>query len=896
MNMEKMTTTMQEALGAAQQIAMTRHQQDIDIPHLWKVFVQDGHFANHLYSELGLDVKQFEKKIDEMLDKLPTISGNVQYGQTMSQNLYQLLQDAEQIMLQFKDEYLSTEVVVLALMKLKNYELTKYLVDHGITEAKLKVKIEEMRGGERVTNQNQEETYEALEKYGTDLVEAVKSGKMDPVIGRDEEIRDVIRILSRKTKNNPVLIGEPGVGKTAIVEGLAQRIVKKDVPENLKDKTIVSLDMGALIAGAKYRGEFEERLKAVLNEVKKSDGQIILFIDEVHTIVGAGKTEGSTDAGNLLKPMLARGELHLIGATTLDEYRENIEKDKALERRFQKVNVKEPNVADTISILRGLKERFEIHHGVNIHDNALVAAAQLSNRYITDRYLPDKAIDLVDEACATIRVEMNSMPTELDQITRRLMQLEIEEQALKKETDDASKKRLADLQKELGDLREEANLMKMKWETEKEEFGKINQKRSELEKARHELEDAENTYDLEKAAVLRHGTIPELEKELHELEAKNADKADEGLLQEAVTAEDISKVVSRLTGIPVTKLDESEREKILRLNETLHQRVIGQDQAVNSVSDAVIRSRAGLQNPDRPIGSFLFLGPTGVGKTELAKALAEDLFDSEDHMVRIDMSEYMEKHNVSRLVGAPPGYVGYEEGGQLTEAVRRNPYTIILLDEIEKAHPDVFNILLQVLDDGRLTDSQGRTVDFKNTVLIMTSNLGSQQLLDGVTKDGEIPKDVQNNVMELLKHSFKPEFLNRIDDTILFTPLQLKDIKQIVVKLLSQLRGRLEDQDITLDITDQAKTWIAENAYEPMFGARPLSRFITKYVETPMAKELIAGNIMPKTKVVIELRDNQLVFVDYDENGNKLEQASSKKANQEFQHEETLEKSDDNAD
>ncbi|MEG0285186.1 MAG: ATP-dependent chaperone ClpB [Vagococcus sp.] len=858
MNIEKMTTTLQQAIAEAQQIAVTRQQQDIDIVHLWKIFLQPNHFARNFYQGLGVDPNTFEYEIDREIDKLPQISGNVQYGQNLSQNLFNLLQEADKLRAEFQDDFLSTEIILLALMKLKNHALTKFLKTQGITEKQVKEKIESMRGGDRVTSQNQEEQYEALEKYAVNMIEAVKSGKQDPIIGRDEEIRDVVRILSRKTKNNPVLIGEPGVGKTAIIEGLAQRIVKKDVPENLKGKIIFSLDMGALIAGAKFRGEFEERLKAVLKEVKKSDGDIILFIDEIHTIVGAGKTEGSMDAGNLLKPMLARGELHCIGATTLDEYRENMEKDKALERRFQKVLVKEPTVEDTISILRGLKERFEIHHGVKIYDNALVAATTLSNRYITDRFLPDKAIDLVDEACATIRVEMNSMPTELDQVTRRLMQLEIEEAALKKEDDDASKKRLAILQEELSELREETNSLKMQWETEKEEVDKVNKKRAEIDAAKTQLENAENNYDLEEAAVLRHGTIPKLQQELVELEAKES--SDVKMVQEVVTEKEIATVVGRLTGIPVSKLEEGEREKILRLNETLHKRVIGQEEAVNAVSDAVIRSRAGLQDPNRPLGSFLFLGPTGVGKTELAKSLAENLFDSEEHMVRIDMSEYMEKHSVSRLVGAPPGYVGYEEGGQLTEAVRRSPYTIVLLDEIEKAHPDVFNILLQVLDDGRLTDSKGRVVDFKNTVLIMTSNIGSQLLLEGVSEDGHILPETSEAVMTMLKAHFKPEFLNRIDDTILFTPLSLDNVKSIIVKMTEQLTKRLEHQEIYLEISEEAKAWIAEQAYDPIYGARPIKRFLTREVETPLAKEIVAGNVPPKTKVLIQLVDDALTF------------------------------------
>ena len=858
---EKMTTTMQEALGQAQQIAITRQHQEIDIPHLWHVLIQPNEFAARLYEEIGVPMEEFRQLVNKEIDAISVVSGsNVQYGQAISQRLNQLFAAANQIAKDNKDEFLSTEVILLALYQQKGNPLTQFLNQHDISESKLKERIDQLRGGSRVTSQNQEETYEALAKYATNLVQAVRENKLDPVIGRDEEIRDVIRILSRKTKNNPVLIGEPGVGKTAIVEGLAHRIVRRDVPENLKDKEIYSLDMGALIAGAKYRGEFEERLKAVLKEVKQSEGRILLFIDEIHLIVGAGKTDGAMDAGNLLKPMLARGELHCIGATTLDEYRENIEKDKALERRFQRVLVQEPTVEDTISILRGLKERFEIHHGVNIHDNALVAAAILSNRYITDRFLPDKAIDLVDEACATIRVEINSMPTEMDQVNRRLMQLEIEEAALKKEHDDASKKRLENLQEELADLREQANMLKMRWEIEKEASNKMRDKRLELEAARHQLEEAEASYDLEQAAVLRHGKIPQLEKELAELEAKETVPRHERLTQESVTDEEIAQVVGRLTGIPVNRLVEGEREKLLKLSDTLHERVIGQNEAVDKVAEAVLRSRAGLQNPNRPIGSFLFLGPTGVGKTELAKALAETLFDSESHLVRIDMSEYMEKHNVSRLVGAPPGYVGYEEGGQLTEAVRRTPYTIVLLDEIEKAHPDVFNILLQVLDDGRLTDSKGRTVDFKNTVLIMTSNIGSSLLLEGVEDDGSINPETAAQVRQLLRQHFKPEFLNRIDDTVLFTPLAQSHMNKIVFKLLKGLQERLAYQDISLELDDQAATWLAHNGYDPVYGARPLMRYMTRELETPLAKAIIAGDIQANSHVTVHLEDDHLVF------------------------------------
>ena len=858
LNPEKLTQAVQDALAEAQQIAVTRKHQEIDVAHLFKFLIQPGQLGRKIYEKVGVDLNQFEARIDQLLDEAPAVEGNVKYGQSMSQNLYQLLQAADQVRASFNDDFIATESVVLALMTLKYHPLTQFLTQAGITEAKLQATITEMRAGERVTSKNQEAQYQALEKYGIDLVKAVRTGDQDPIIGRDEEIRNVIRVLSRKNKNNPVLIGEPGVGKTAIVEGLAQRIVNKDVPDNLKDKTIFSLDMGALIAGAKYRGEFEERLKGVLKAVKKSDGQIILFIDEIHNIVGAGKTEGSMDAGNLLKPMLARGELHLIGATTLDEYRQYMEKDKALERRFQRILIKEPTVEDTISILRGLKERFEIFHGVRIHDNALVAAATLSDRYITDRFLPDKAIDLVDEASANINVEMNSQPTELDQVTRRLMQMEIEEAALKKETDDASKKRLAELQGELSNLREEANNLKMQWEAEKEDITSVNAKKSELDKAKRELQDAQGNYDLEKAARLQHGTIPELEKKLAQLEQQ--DRPEDWLVQESVTDDEIAAVVSRETGIPVAKLVQGERQKLLHLGDSLHQRVVGQDQAVTAVTDAVLRSRAGLQDPNRPLGSFLFLGPTGVGKTELAKALAENLFDSESHMVRIDMSEYMEKSSVSRLVGAAPGYVGYEEGGQLTEAVRRNPYSIVLLDEVEKAHSDVFNILLQVLDDGRLTDGQGRTVDFKNTIIIMTSNLGSEILLNGVDDQGQISAESQAQVRQLIQTKFKPEFLNRIDDIIMFTPLSLSDVQAIVVKLLQQLEQRLSNQEITLTISDSAKQWLAKQGYDPAFGARPLRRFITREVETPLAKEIIAGRVAPHTTININLLNDQLVF------------------------------------
>ncbi|MBL1055302.1 ATP-dependent chaperone ClpB [Ligilactobacillus agilis] len=859
MNNEQLTQAVQDALAQAQGIAQVRKHQEIDIAHLFKFLIQPGEMARDIYHEAGVDVAKLETEIDRQLDQIAVVEGNVSYGQNLSSNLYALLQAAEKLRQEFGDDFIAVDTLLVALMTLKYQPLSQYLQKQGLDLAKIKALVLKLRGGEKVTSKNQEEGYKALEKYGVDLVKQVRSGKQDPIIGRDSEIRDVIRILSRKTKNNPVLIGEPGVGKTAIVEGLAQRIVRKDVPENLRDKTIFSLDMGSLIAGAKYRGEFEERLKAVLKEVSKSQGQIILFIDEIHNIVGAGKTEGSMDAGNLLKPMLARGELHLIGATTLDEYRQYVEKDKALERRFQKVIVQEPSVEDTISILRGLKERYEIHHGVKIHDNALVAAATLANRYITDRFLPDKAIDLVDEACAEIRVEMNSVPNELDQANRHLLRLQVEESALKKEDDPASKKRLEEMQAELAQTKEEVQKLKLRWETEKKDIQAISDKKEELDKAHHDLEAATNEADYEEVARLQNAVIPALQKELQTLETAN--QAEGKLVEESVTQNEIASVISRLTGIPVAKLVESERSKLLNLPASLHQRVIGQDEAVDAVANAVLRARAGLQDPSKPLGSFMFLGPTGVGKTELAKALAENLFDSEKHMVRIDMSEYMEKYSVSRLVGAAPGYVGYEEGGQLTEAVRRNPYTIVLLDEVEKAHPDVFNILLQVLDDGRLTDSQGRTVDFKNTILIMTSNLGSDILLDRANEEAKVDDQTKQAVMQLARQHFKPEFLNRIDDIIMFTPLGLNAIEEIVEKFITQLSKRLANQDISLEISDPAKLWIAKTGYDPAYGARPLERFITNHVETPLAKEIIAGKVMPHSKVTITLgQNNNLIF------------------------------------
>ena len=861
MNMNQFTQKSLAAIQGAQDIAVEHGNQQIEQEHLLLALLSDEQgFIPQLLSAMDMTVPSFTAAVTAQVEKLPKVSGGGrEAGQVyIAQDVDKALKAAESTAQSMKDEYISVEHIFLGLLDSANRSLKELFRTYNVTKEKVMQALAAVRGNQRVTSDNPEETYDALKKYGTDLVERARQNKLDPVIGRDDEIRNVIRILSRKTKNNPVLIGEPGVGKTAIAEGLAQRIVKGDVPNSLKDKTIFSLDMGSLIAGAKYRGECEERLKAVLNEVRKSEGRIILFIDELHTIVGAGKTEGSMDAGNLLKPMLARGELHCIGATTLNEYRQYIEKDAALERRFQPVMVNEPSVEDAIAILRGLKERYEVYHGVKITDGAIIAAATLSNRYITDRFLPDKAIDLIDEACAMIRTEIDSMPTELDVIQRKIIQHEIEEAALKKETDKLSQEHLAEIQKELSDMRDEFNAKKAQWENEKNAIGKVQKLRSDLEEANAQLEKAQREYDLNRAAELQYGKIPELKKALEaEEQIANEGKA-RSLLRDKVTEEEIARIIERWTGIPVARLMEGEREKLLHLEDILHKRVVGQDEAVRLVSEAILRSRAGIADPNKPIGSFLFLGPTGVGKTELAKTLAEALFDSEKNLVRIDMSEYMEKFSVSRLIGAPPGYVGYEEGGQLTEAVRRKPYSVILFDEVEKAHPDVFNILLQVLDDGRITDSQGRTVDFKNTIIILTSNLGSQYLLDGIDESGEISQQARDQVNELLKRSFRPEFLNRLDEIVFYKPLTKENVTHIIDLMAADINRRLEDKQLTVDLTPAAKDYIIESAYDPIYGARPLRRFLQHTVETLVSKKIIADQVEPGSRITVDCRDGEL--------------------------------------
>lgn len=863
MNAQKFTQNSLGAIQNAQNIAVEHQNPQIEEQHLlYSLLTQEDGLIPQLLMKMNVNVNAFQAELMREIEKLPHVSGSGRPANNIyvSADVDKVLVAAEKLAENMKDEYVSVEHIFMCILKNPNPVDKKLFKLFNIESEDFYKILATVRGNTRVTSDNPESTYDVLKKYGTDLVERARSKKLDPVIGRDDEIRNVIRILSRKTKNNPVLIGEPGVGKTAIAEGLAQRIVKEDVPNSLKDKTIFSLDMGALIAGAKFRGEFEERLKAVLNEVKKSEGKIILFIDELHTIVGAGKSDGAMDAGNLLKPMLARGELHCIGATTLNEYRQYIEKDPALERRFQPVMVNEPTVEDTIAILRGLKERYELYHGVKIQDQAIIAAATLSNRYISDRFLPDKAIDLVDEACAMIRTEIDSMPMELDIIQRKIIQHEIEEAALKKESDKISQEHLKEIQKELAEMRDEFNTLKAKWDNEKNAINKVQKLREEIDNVNIEIEKAERSYDLNKAAELKYGKLPQLQKELAEEEAIAEEKNRATLLRDKVTEEEIAKIIERWTGIPTSKLMEGEKEKLINLEDILHERVIGQNEAVTKVSEAIMRSRAGIQNPQRPIGSFLFLGPTGVGKTELAKALAETLFDDEKNIVRIDMTEYMEKFSVSRLIGAPPGYVGYEEGGQLTEAVRRKPYSVVLFDEVEKAHPDVFNILLQVLDDGRITDSQGRTVDFKNTIIILTSNLGSNYLLDGIDESGEIKEEAKEQVNELLRRSFRPEFLNRLDEIVFYKPLTKNDITFIIDLIVKDLNKRLEDKQLSCELTENAKNYIIESAYDPVYGARPLKRFIQRYIETLIAKKIIRDDVAPETKFVIDVENDEFVI------------------------------------